>query len=49
MVYPDQRMVVHHQRASAGALTTRISHDGELRLDPPGLAVPVAELFQVPA
>jgi hypothetical protein len=40
---------VHHQRAEAGALTTRIAHDGELRLDPPGLAVLVAELFTVPA
>lgn len=48
MVYPDQRMVVHHQRADAGTLTTRISHDGELRLDPRGLIVPVAELFAVP-
>lgn len=49
MVYPDQRMVVHHQRAEAGTLTTRISHDGELRLDPPGLIVPVIELFALPA
>lgn len=49
MVYPDQGMVVHHQRAEAGALTTRISHDGDLLLDPPGFMVAVAELFAVPA
>jgi Uma2 family endonuclease len=48
MIYPDQRTVVHHQRATAGTLTTRIAHDGALRLDPPGLDVPVAELFAVP-
>lgn len=48
LAYPDQRMVVHHQRADAGTLTTRISHDGELRLDPPGLIVPVIELFAIP-
>jgi hypothetical protein len=47
MVYPDQRMAVHHQRAERGALATRIAHDGRLQLDPPGLAVPVTELFAV--
>lgn len=49
MVYPDQRMVVHHQRAAVGALTTRISHHGDLRLDPPGMTVPVEELFAIPS
>jgi Uma2 family endonuclease len=47
MTYPDQRMVVHHQRAEAGTLTTRISHDGDLRLDPPGITVLVEELFSI--
>jgi hypothetical protein len=48
MNYPDQRMNLHHQRAHAGTLTTRISHAGDVRLDPPGITVLVEELFSIP-
>jgi Uma2 family endonuclease len=49
LVYPDQRLVVHHQRMDSEKLATQLLHDGEVRLDPPGLTVSVAELFEVPA
>ena len=49
LVYPDRRLVVHHQRTAADKLATQLAHEGELLLDPPGLTVPVAELFEVPA
>jgi Uma2 family endonuclease len=49
LVYPDRRLVVHHQRAAAGdKLATQFAHEGDLRLDPPGLTVPVVELLEVP-
>src|SRR5262245_50410438 len=48
LVYPDRRLVVHHQRASGEKFATQLAHVGDLLLDPPGLTVPVAELFEVP-
>jgi Uma2 family endonuclease len=41
----ERRRVVHHKRGRDDALETRIWRDGVLRLDPPGLEVPVADLF----
>jgi Uma2 family endonuclease len=40
------RTVVHHARAEGGEITTRIARGGDLRLDPPGIALDVAGLFQ---
>jgi Uma2 family endonuclease len=48
LIYPDRRLVVHHQRTGADKFATQLAHEGELRLDPPCLTVPVAELFEVP-
>ncbi len=39
LVRPDKRVVVHHERDAAGAIATRIIHDGTLRLDPPGIVL----------
>ena len=40
------RTVIHHARAAEGGeIATRIAHDGAVRLDPPGIALGVAELF----
>jgi Uma2 family endonuclease len=47
LVYPDQRLVVHHQRTAGEKFATQLLREGELLLDPPGLTVPVAELFEV--
>lgn len=41
----DTRSVTHHARGNDGEIVTRILRDGRLRLDPPGLAVAVTDLF----
>ena len=48
LVYPDRHLVVHHQRTAGEKLATQLVHEGDLLLDPPGLTVPVTELFEVP-
>jgi Uma2 family endonuclease len=45
ILQPEARAVVHHRRGDDGNISTRILHDGELALDPPGLSVAVAEFF----
>ena len=44
IVHPILRYVIHH-RFGGDPTETRIHHDGELVLSPPGLRVPVAEMF----
>lgn len=44
LVDPVKYRVVHHRRA-ADLIETRIVSDGALRLDPPGLDVSLAEMF----
>lgn len=46
----EERVVTHHARAGAyGPFTVRTLRDGDaLRLDPPGVEVPVATLFGTP-
>jgi len=45
IVFPEKRVVVHHQRNETGDITTRIVHEGEITLTPPGLTVPVKALL----
>ena len=47
IVHPTQRFVIHH-RFGGDPTETRIHRDGNLVLDPPGLRVPVAEMFPPP-
>jgi Uma2 family endonuclease len=42
---PEERLVIHHTRGQGDVRGTRIVHEGELRLDPPGIIVDVAEFF----
>ncbi len=42
---PERREVVHHWRGDDGGIESRVLTDGPLRLDPPGLAFFVEELF----
>jgi Uma2 family endonuclease len=42
---PDRRVMIHHKRAQAGAIETRILRDGLVRLDPPGLEAEVVAFF----
>jgi hypothetical protein len=37
--------VIHHKRGQGDVIETRVLADGVLRLDPPGLEAPVAEMF----
>ena len=46
IVDPASRVVVAHQRRADGGIATTIVHSGELRLDPPGISVPVTALFE---
>jgi Uma2 family endonuclease len=41
------RMVIHHARGEGETIATRIVREGALGLDPPGIEVTVAELFEV--
>ena len=46
IVDPDKRLVIHHARAQNETVSTRIVKDGDIRLDPPGLTVPVTDFFE---
>lgn len=47
IVSPAQKMVIHHRRQnSAGGIGTQIVASGDIRLDPPGIVITVAEVFQ---
>jgi Uma2 family endonuclease len=45
VILSEKRVVVHHQRKDGGDITTRIAHDGDIVLSPPGLTVAVATLL----
>ena len=45
LIDPDRRVLILHSRGREGVIETRILREGEVRLDPPGLAFDVAELF----
>ena len=46
ILYPDNRLVVHHARGGGDVIATRMVSEGSLVLDPPGLTVAVADLFE---
>jgi Uma2 family endonuclease len=41
----DRRVMIHHRRAHAGAIETRVLREGVVVLDPPGFEAKVAEFF----
>jgi Uma2 family endonuclease len=45
IVVSGRRAVVHHRRNERGSIDTRILHDGEITLEPPGMTLPVVELL----
>jgi Uma2 family endonuclease len=49
IVLPEKRAVVHHQKGDDGAIGTRIVHDGEIALTPPGIRLAVTNLLGPPA
>jgi Uma2 family endonuclease len=46
IVDPDRRTVIHHRRGAGEDIITRICKQGEITLDPPGIGVRVADLFE---
>lgn len=42
---PVKRLAIHHRRVSVGGIETCIATEGTLDLTPPGLSLPVSELF----
>lgn len=45
IVVIEDRKIIHHRRLSGGDIATRIVASGEILLDPPGLVLPVNEVF----
>lgn len=48
VVDADERMVVHHSRTESGDIRTALLREGPIELDPPGIAVAVADLLPLP-
>jgi hypothetical protein len=46
VIDPARRTVIHHARGSGALIETHILTDGLLTLDPPGIEVPVEDLFR---
>lgn len=45
IVFSKKRVVVHHWRDGEGDIATRIAHDGDIALNPPGMMIPVTALL----
>lgn len=45
IVYPNEPLIIHHQRSEGGKVLTSIHRDGALGLEPPGIELPLAEIF----
>jgi Uma2 family endonuclease len=45
IVLPEERVLLHHQRSVGADIVTRIAHDGEIALNPPGMMVSVAAML----
>jgi Uma2 family endonuclease len=48
VVDPDKRIVIHHARRNGDEIATRIMSEGDIALDPPGLAFPLEAIFAAP-
>ena len=46
IVDPEGKAIVHHRRAASGSVESVVVDSGDLILDPPGLTISLAELFQ---
>ncbi len=42
----DRRLLLHHKRGEAGTIVTAILKEGTLRLDPPGIEISLAGIFE---
>jgi Uma2 family endonuclease len=46
IVWADRQQVVHHRRDDVGGIATTVLTGGEIKLDPPGIAITVEEIYQ---
>jgi Uma2 family endonuclease len=46
IVDPDQPLIIHHARTTGDSILTRVVREGAIALDPPGLLLPVAEIYE---
>jgi len=46
VVDPDDRSIVHHMRLDDGTVSASTLRSGNLRLDPPGIEVKLADIFE---
>lgn len=45
IIFSERRVIVHHRRSESGSIETRIAHEGEIALVPPGITVTVATML----
>ncbi len=45
IVWADRRQIIHHHRDDTDAITTAMLTGGEIRLDPPGIAIKVEAIY----
>lgn len=45
ILIPSKRQVIHHRRSAGALIDTSIHHTGVIELDPPGMALDLAEIF----
>jgi Uma2 family endonuclease len=43
---PDRPLVIHHARAADDSILTRIVREGAIALDPPGIGLSLAEIYE---
>ena len=48
IVHPSKRLVTHHRRTGKTIETTIVA-SGELRLDPPGITITLADIYDDPS
>jgi Uma2 family endonuclease len=46
IVDPDEPLIIHHARTTGDSILTHIVREGAIALDPPGLRLPVAEIYE---
>ncbi len=46
IVNPEKPVVVHHARGEADTILTRIVTEGSITLDPPGLSLVLADIYE---
>jgi Uma2 family endonuclease len=47
IVNPTQPVVLHHARGDGDEIHTRVVTEGSIRLDPPGLELAVADIYEI--